>query len=318
MPGAQRLARSALLEAFCESPRFADTYYRAANPGGQNTGQRQARLEKRIYAAGQGCQGLFDGTGRRFSIADHHLVSVRYPGDEKISSGDRTRDPSPLLLRPMDEGLCRRQRPCGGGRGAPGSGNVARRQAGRRRSGKRSARAEAARNEPPEVGLFGERAGRPRRSRGSDSTNAATATARKLDKFESERARGAQESGAEREARRGATARVAVARTRLPGSRPPSAASLAREREKRPLVEFRAAALSPAPVRRRNGRRTGTAGGRERRRRHLRPARPRQSLDFEVSPAGKGVRRPSFPPRRPSASFVRRRFPARRSGGSAP
>ena len=105
---------------------------------------------------------------------------------------------------------------------------------------------------------------------------------------------------------------------RLPGSRPPSAASLAREREKRPLVEFRAAALSPAPVRRRNGRRTGTAGGRERRRRHLRPARPRQSLDFEVSPAGKGVRRPSFPPRRPSASFVRRRFPARRSGGSAP
>ena len=238
------------------------------------------------------------------------MVSVRYPGDEKISSRDRTRDPSPLLLGPMDEGLCRRQRPCGGGRGAPGSGNIARRQAGRRRSGER--------NEPPEVGLFGERADRPRRSRGSASTNAA----RKLDKFESERARRAQESGAEREAWRGrqpgSPARGRA--PRLPGSRPTSAASLARETEKRPLVEFCAAALSPAPVRRRNERRTAAAVGRERRRRYLRPARPRQSLDFEVSPTGKGVRRPSFPLRRPSASFVRRRFPARRSGGrlSAP
>ncbi len=44
--------------------------------------------------------------------------------------------------------------------------------------------------------------------------------------------------------------------------------------------------------------------------------RPRQSLDFKVSPTGKGVRRPSFPPRRPSASFVRRRSPARRSGSA--
>ena len=54
--------RPALLETFCES--LAGTCYRAANPGRQNTGSRQARREKRICAAGQGCKA--SSTGRRF------------------------------------------------------------------------------------------------------------------------------------------------------------------------------------------------------------------------------------------------------------
>ena len=66
--------RPALLETFCES--LAGTCYRAANPGRQNTGPRQARREKRICAAGQGCKA--SSTGRRFSIADHH------PGSERL------------------------------------------------------------------------------------------------------------------------------------------------------------------------------------------------------------------------------------------
>ena len=69
--------RPALLETFCES--LAGTCCRAANPGRQNTGPRQARREKRICAAGQGCKA--SSTGRRFSIADHHPGSERLPSE---------------------------------------------------------------------------------------------------------------------------------------------------------------------------------------------------------------------------------------------
>ncbi len=173
---------------------------------------------------------------------------------------------SRFLPQPTDEGLCRRQRP-GGTRRAKRRKCRAEVEVGRRRSGKRSARAEAARNEL-------------KRLKSASSAN------------ELERAAHGEAEEATRRTRQ---------RPRcLPGSRPPSAAYLARETEKRSVVEFRAAALSPAPVRhdRRSGRCAGAAVGRERRRRYLHPARPRQSLDFEVSPTGKGVRHPSFPPRR--------------------
>ncbi len=99
-------------------------------------------------------------------------------------------------LRPTDGGLCRRQRPGGTRRALRAEARATLTQRG-----------GAQRAETPEVGLFGERAGRPRRSGGSDSTSDARgAQALQV----RERTHRAEER---REARRGAIARVAVART---------------------------------------------------------------------------------------------------------
>ena len=87
--------RPALLETFCES--LAGTCCRAANPGRQNTGPLQG--EKRICAAGQGCQDLFNGTKVPQTIT--RVANAYFRGQSRRQSPRRPAPHSSTLGRSL-------------------------------------------------------------------------------------------------------------------------------------------------------------------------------------------------------------------------